>query len=103
MSVRLCEFFPEFSKGLILPKTGDDQPNNITTPRQNFMGPNLDTPAARSSPSPIGCRIYTAQITLTDTFMAPVEELYDCLTVQQASRIVRCLLNYHYTPIFIVS
>ncbi len=66
--------------------TSDSQlSNQKTTPRQNSLGPKMDTPAARSSSSPIGCRIYTARIKMSDTFMAPVEELYECLTVQQAS------------------
>ncbi len=86
-AVRNTNSISDFSKGIILPMTGDNQPinNKTVTPRQNSMGPNLDIPAARSSSSPIGCRIYTARVTLSDTFMAPVEEIYECLTVQQVN------------------
>ena len=79
---------------------------SVSTPRQNSFGANLDkasTPAARSSSSPIGCRIYTARLTLTDNFLGTVEDVFDALTKEEVHCIlcVECDCVCESTPIIV--
>ena len=38
--------------------------------------------------SPIGCRIYTSRILLTESFMTTIEELYNALTTQEVCIVI---------------
>lgn len=41
--------------------------------------------------SPIGCRIYTAKVTMTESFLASVEDLYNAFTEKAVSKTYMCI------------
>lgn len=77
----------EYSKDLILPKR-DSSPavqaeNSVpNVPPTSSLTPSTKS-ASRPSGSPIGCRIYTAKVVMTESFLASVEDLYNALTEKQ--------------------
>ncbi|GBP80662.1 Activator of 90 kDa heat shock protein ATPase homolog 1 [Eumeta japonica] len=73
----------EFSKGLILPKKGESTVNNdtVSTITSGFNKKISMTPI-ESTPNqkPIGCKIDTRSIELTEKFQCRAQEFYDAMT-----------------------
>lgn len=71
----------EFSKGLILPKKGQDapKPDNVSTITSGF-NKNIDLAPIVSTPSKVGCKLDTKTIELSEKFQCRGKEFYDAMT-----------------------
>jgi len=79
----------EYSKGLILPRCESENVLKKTTvgtkiaSRANSLSIGAPVFSNITSESGVGCRIHTTKVSLTETFMTSVQELYNTLTSQE--------------------
>ncbi|XP_045449713.1 activator of 90 kDa heat shock protein ATPase homolog 1 [Melitaea cinxia] len=72
----------EFSKGLILPKKGETpiKPDNVSTITSGFNKKINMEPVISSQNTPIGCKLDTKTIELSESFQCRAQEFYDAMT-----------------------
>ncbi|XP_052740995.1 activator of 90 kDa heat shock protein ATPase homolog 1 [Bicyclus anynana] len=72
----------EFTKGLILPKKGEDapKPDNVKTITSGFNKKINMEPIVDRQQKQIGCKLDTKNIELTETFQCRAQEFYDAMT-----------------------
>ncbi|KAJ0183114.1 hypothetical protein K1T71_001090 [Dendrolimus kikuchii] len=73
----------EFSKGLILPKKGEEpvKPDNVSTITSGFNKKiNMDPVVSTQNKKQIGCKLDTRTIELSEKFQCRAQEFYDAMT-----------------------
>lgn len=89
LGVYLAELKHEFSKGLILPKKGEEgkttQPttaslNSLSTKFNNKINLEALNNSSPAPPKPVGCKLDVANLDMTVEFNCEARELYDALT-----------------------
>lgn len=73
----------EFSKGLILPKKGEEtvKPDNVSTITSGFNKKiNMDPVISTQNKQQVGCKLDTRTIELSEKFQCRAQEFYDAMT-----------------------